>query len=141
MIYLKKESTDKQTRTPTREIVGLIKFEKVEKMKYKISKMLSVTLALPLMLGLNLSPSFAVSGEEKINVGKQAINDNSELSLTVAFDLVKAADNWLKLDGQFPRALSLDELRIESLKQERFLMGDGGGYQSQECRRSGICES
>ena len=105
-------------------------------MKYKLSKMLSMTLALPLMLVLNLSQSFAASGEEKIDVGNQAVSGNSELSLIVAEDRVEAADNWLKFDGQFPRALSLDELGIES--QERFLIGN---EKDTGCRRYGICES
>ncbi len=103
-------------------------------MKYKVSKM--SFLALPLMLVLNLGQSFPASGEEKIDIGNQAINDNSELSLRVASDLVEAADNWLKLDGQFPRALSLDELGIES--QERLLISDD---KNTGCRRYGICES
>ena len=127
---------DKQTRILTREIVALIKFKKVKKMKYKVSKMLSVTLALPLMLVLNLSQSFAASGEEKIDVGNQAMDGNSELNLIVAEDLVEAAGNWLKLDGQFPRALYLDELGIES--PERFLISDD---KNTGCRRYGICES
>ena len=106
-------------------------------MKYKISKMLSLTLALPLMLGLNLSQSFAASGEEKIDVGNQAIDGNSKY-LIVAEDLVEAAGNWLKWDEQFPRALSLDKLGIESRKQERFLISDD---KNTGCRRYGICES
>ena len=110
-------------------------------MKNKVSKMLSATVALPLMLVLNLSQSFAASGEEKINVGNQAIDGNSELSLILAEDRVEAADNRLKLDGQFPRALPPDELGIEPPKQERFLIGKGGGYQTQKCRRSNICQS
>ncbi len=107
-------------------------------MKYKVSKILSTTLALPLMLVLNLSQSFPASGEEKIDADNQAINGNSQLNLRVAEAPVEAADNWLKLDGQFPRALSLDELRIESPKQERFLIGND---KNTGCRRYGICES
>lgn len=108
-------------------------------MKNKVSKMLSATVALPLMLVLNLSQSFAASGEEKINVGNQAIDGNSELSLIVPEDLVEAGDNWLKLDGQFPRALSRVRLGIESPKQERFLIGNG--EDPDNCRRFGICGS
>ena len=106
-------------------------------MKYKVSKTLSATLALPLMLVLNLGQSFAASGEEKVD-GNQAINGKSELNLIVAEGLVEAADNWLKLDEQFPRALSLDELGIESPNQERFLIGN---EKDTGCRRYGICES
>ena len=97
-----------------------------------------MTVALPLMLVLNLGQSFAASGEEKIDVDNQAMNRNSELSLIVAENLVEAADNWLKLDGQFPRALSLDELGIEFPKQDRLLISDD---KNTGCRRYGICES
>lgn len=107
-------------------------------MKYKVSTILSMTLALPLMLALNISQSFAATGEEEMDVGNQgAASGNSALSLIAAENLVETVDNWLKLDGQFPRYLSLDELGIES--QEKFLIGNGDDPDN--CRRFGICES
>ncbi len=110
-------------------------------MKYKVSKILTASLALPLMLALNISQSFAATGEEKMDVGREAMDPNSELSILMADGLVEALDNWLKLDGQFPRALSLEDFGIESPKQKQESLLIGDDYQSKECRRYGICES
>lgn len=110
-------------------------------MKYKVSTILSLTLALPLMLALNISQSFAATGEEKMDVGQEAIDRNSELSILMADGLVEALDNWLKLDGQFPRSLPLENFGIESPKQKQESLLIGDDYQSKECRRYGICES
>lgn len=141
VIYLKKESTEQLTRIPTREIVALTNLKKVKKMKYKVSKILSMTLALPLMLALNISQSFAATGEDKMDAGFEAMDRNSELSILTADGLVEALDNWLKFDEQFPRALPLENFGIESpnQKQESLLIADD--YQSKQCRRYGICES
>lgn len=107
-------------------------------MKYRISRILSMALALPLMLVVNISQGVAATtNEDKMDVGNQAIENNPELNLLVAEALVEAVDNWLELDGQFPTILSLEEFKKES--QQRFLIGDD--YQSKDCRRYGICES
>jgi hypothetical protein len=141
VIYLKKEATDKLTRIPTREIVTLTNLKKVKKMKYKVSKILTASLALPLMLALNISQSLAATGEDKIDVDREAIDPNSELSILMADGLAEALDNWLKLDGKFPRSLSLEDFGIKSPKQKQESLLVGDDYQSKECRRYGICES
>lgn len=108
-------------------------------MKYRISRILSMALALPFMLVVNISQGIAVTNEDQMDVGNQAIENNSEFKLLVSEALVEAVDNWLELDRQFPTILSLEEFKKESPKQQRFLIGDD--YQSKDCRRYGICES